>query len=96
MPQKTVRAKFKLDTVSQSGYVKYTYPTDTEPAKSEIVKMTTIKASPVYANGDPNHENSKFWNASPSGSLELGSINPDVFAHLDIGQEFYLDITPAD
>lgn len=58
-------------------------------------EMATVKMSPVYANNDPKHENSKFWQASPSGSFELGTVNMDAVAQLKLGGEYYIDITPA-
>jgi hypothetical protein len=38
-------------------------------------------------------ENEKFFAATPSGSLTVGAVVPDYFQP---GQEYYLDITPAD
>jgi hypothetical protein len=51
--------------------------------------------SPVYANGDPDHENSKFWNASPGGSFELNIVNAAAVEMFEPGKEYYLDFTPA-
>ena len=92
----TVRAKFTVSSITRSmgsmpgpeknaqGYSIYV-PTE----------MWTIKMAPVYGNGDPNHENTKFWQASPSGSLELGTVNADAVKQFDIGKEYYVDFTPA-
>lgn len=33
--------------------------------------MRTVHMQPVYGNGDPNHENTKFWEASPSRQSDL-------------------------
>lgn len=77
-----VRAKFKVDTLTRSNF--------------GSGEMTTIKMSPVYANNDPNHENSKFWRYSPSGSLELGCVNPEAVKQFELGKEYYIDFTPAD
>lgn len=38
---------------------------------------------------------SLFWNASPSGSLELGCINLVAADRFELGKEYYLDFTPA-
>jgi hypothetical protein len=57
--------------------------------------MRTVRMSPVYANNDPNHENSKFWDASPSGGLTLGTINPAAWEQFELGKEYYLDFTKA-
>lgn len=48
--------------------------------------------SPVYSS-DPNHENRKFWDASPNGSLKLGWLREGGF---EPGKEYYLDISLAE
>lgn len=76
------RAKFKVDSVL------HTKQYDGTPIR-------TVIAAPVYGNRDPNHENSKFWAATPSGKLELGTVNAAAVAGLEPGVEFYIDITIA-
>lgn len=75
------RCKFRCDVVSKQK--------SWDP-KHEFLYSVTM--GPVYGNGDPNHENSKFWSASPAGKFELTCIHADLF---EVGQEYYLDITPA-
>lgn len=94
----TVRAKFKVDAIERQTHT--TYPKDesgrpdyTRPERNEL---HTIKMSPVYGNNDPNHENTKFWEASPSGKLELGTVNPAAVAQFELGTEYYIDFTKAD
>ncbi len=38
-------------------------------------------------------ENGKFWEASPSGKLELGMVNEDTVKQFDIDEEYYIIIT---
>lgn len=86
-----VRAKFRCISVTRSlgskrapdgnGYV------DCE--------QRTIKLQPVYGNGNPDHENTKFWNATPSGAIELGVINLEAAEQFEIGAEYYVDFTAA-
>lgn len=78
----TVRAKFKCHAV--------------ERTKNGDEEMQTIKLNPVYANNDPEHENSKFWKYSPSGSISLGTINPAAAAYFELGGEYYIDFTKAE
>ena len=52
--------------------------------------------TPVFHNNIPNHENNKFWDASPSGKLELGMINPEAAAYFKIGKEYYIDFTASE
>lgn len=77
-----VRAKFKVESV--------------ECTLHGNEKLQTIKLSPVYKNGDPNSENSKFWRWSPSGSIQLGCLNPEASKQFELGKEYYIDFTPAE
>jgi hypothetical protein len=88
----TTRAKFKCDSVTEHMGSKHN--PDTKQWEPAVQK--TISMSPVYGNNDPNHENSKFWAASPSGKFELGVINLAAAEMFKPGKEYYLDITPAD
>ena len=93
-----VRAKFKVDS---KEYTQYTsgYALNAEGkedySKPNKVELCTVKMSPVYGNSDPNHENTKFWKASPSGRLELGSVNKSATDVFELGKEYYVDFTPA-
>lgn len=57
--------------------------------------MWTVRMSPVYGNGDPSHENTKFWSASPSGSFVMQCVSADAVRLFDIGKEYYFEITAA-
>lgn len=94
----SVRAKFKVDAIERIGHINgYENGADGKPDYSKPIKteMQTIKMTPVYGNGDPNHENTRFWKASPSGSLSLGTINLDAAKQFELGGEYYLDFTRA-
>lgn len=77
-----VRAKFKVDSITRTKY-------------SGNDEMYTVKLSPVYANGDPEHENSKFWKYTPSGVIELGTVNASAAEYFKLGEEYYIDFTHA-
>ena len=92
----SVRAKFKVDSFSSCLYQRTKDQTKSYSAENtEKVEMRTVVLSPVHGNGDPNHENAKFWNATPSGRLELGTINPEAWEQFELGKEYYIDFTPA-
>lgn len=95
-----VRAKFKFDsyetTLSQRPTKRKSDGSLDWQNGVEMVEKRSLKFSPVYANSDPNHENSKFWDASPSGQVTLGTINPEAWAQFGLGKEYYLDFTPAE
>lgn len=92
----SVRAKFKCDSITRTmGSMPTGKKNERGYDEYAPCEMWTVKMTPVYANGDPNHENSKFWAASLGGSLELTCVNAAAVACFDIGKEFYLDFTPA-
>ena len=86
-----VRAKFRCDQITHminhlwDEQLKQSIPT---PARS-------IQMSPVFGNGDPDHENTKFWKASPGGRLELNVVNAAAVEAFEVGKEYYIDFTPA-
>lgn len=51
-----------------------------------------VKMSPVYTGSE---ENKGFWEATPSGSLQMRIDNQKALAQFEPGKEFYLDFTPA-
>jgi len=53
----------------------------------------TLELTPVFSN-DPNHENKKFWDATPSGKIEI-SAKPEALESFKVGDEYYIDFTPA-
>jgi hypothetical protein len=54
-----------------------------------------VTLSPVYST-DPNHENKSFWDATPSGEIQMWINNPKGFATFEVGKEYYVDFTPAE
>lgn len=40
-------------------------------------------------------ENEKFYKYTPSGGLDIGTINDDAADQFEVGKEYYLDISPA-
>jgi hypothetical protein len=99
----SVRAKFKVDAIERTMQSAAKKGPDGLAVKDdrghyvyEPCEMSTIKMSPVYGNGDPNHENTKFWQASPSGSFSLNCVNADAVKQFELGKSYYLDFTPAE
>lgn len=92
-----VRAKFKVDRFESTLYRKARSGADGKPnyQDTETVEMRTIVLTPVYAD-DPQSENRRFWDASPSGEIKLGTINPAAWQAFELGHEYYIDFSPAD
>ncbi|MEY9466268.1 hypothetical protein ABH973_006681 [Bradyrhizobium ottawaense] len=87
----TTRAKFVCNSITEQMGSK-----PGPDGKWEPCVMKSVSLSPVYGNGDPKHENTKFWQATPSGRLELGVINLEAAAMFVPGKEYYLDISEAE
>jgi hypothetical protein len=91
-----VRAKFKVDKVESTLQQRKKNPAGGwESENIQTVEMRTVVLSPVYGNGDPQHENTKFWNATPAGEIRLGTINPEAWSAFELGAEVYVDFTPV-
>lgn len=56
-------------------------------------ELTTVKLSPVY--GD-SPENKEFFRYTPSGRVELGTINKAAADGFELGKAYYVDFTPAE
>ena len=94
----SIRCKFKVDQINRinsTRSVEVVGDDGKKTWKSEPVEMRSVMMSPVYGNGDPTHENSKFWSATPSGQLQFNSVNLEAVDRLELGAEYYIDITPA-
>tara|TARA_R100001143_G_scaffold63314_1_gene69676 strand:- start:3370 stop:3636 length:267 start_codon:yes stop_codon:yes gene_type:complete len=87
----SVRAKFQVNAIERVATTKQN-PTTKEYEPSEVV---SIRMTPVYSD-DPKSENRRFWEASPSGALELCCANPAAVEQFKLGGEYYLDFTPAE
>jgi hypothetical protein len=52
-----------------------------------------VYLQPVYSDTE---ENKAFWNATPGGSIQLSITNPAAYQQFKVGQDYYVDFTPAD
>ncbi len=90
-----VRAKFRVTKIERTLSSKRDGKDEQGRDRYVNVEMQTIVMVPVYANNDPAHENTKFWNATPSGEIRLGTINQEAAQQFELDQEYYVDFTPA-
>ena len=63
-----------------------------EASLSGGTEMKTVKLTPVFSGSE---ENKQFFKWTPSGRIELGVLNGDAAKAFNLGQEFYVDFTPA-
>ncbi len=89
-----VRAKFKVVEIKSTHQQHKKDPAgDWNQANLETVEMRTIVLQPV--SGD-SPENLKFWDATPSGRIELGTINPEAWQAFVLSQNYYVHFVLAD
>ncbi len=65
-----------------------------EGGKLVSKKLVTLEFNPVYSS-DPAHENKKFWDATPSGKIELGMVNQKAVDQFELGKEYYVTFQEA-
>ncbi len=53
---------------------------------------TMVELFPVTQGSD---ENKEFYQYTPSGKIELGTVNEEAAKQFDIGKEYYVDFTEA-
>lgn len=66
--------------------------------KCESVKLdgetASIRLGTVY-DPDPTSENGQFFKYTPSGSIQMGVVNPAAANQFVEGKEYYIDFTPV-
>lgn len=83
----TVVAKFRVLAVTTTmGNKKVTVDGEEKWIPAEV---KSIRLGAVY-DPDPNHENHKFWEATPSGQIELNIVNAGAADMLRLNDEFYV------
>ena len=78
----TTRAKFKVESITQESY------------GTDGLRGTTIKMQPVYSD-KPDSENKSFWEATPTGSIELSIDNVNATKLFKVGKSYYVDFSEA-
>ena len=83
-----VRAKFRLNSYTTELYDRWV-----EGKVVDKVEKRTLNFTPVYGTG--SEENKAFWDATPTGSLQLGVVSQEAWKMFELGECYYLDFTPA-
>jgi hypothetical protein len=81
-----IKCRFRVDSILRALIGRVT------GTKYAEVEVRTLKAAPIFT-ADPAHENSRHWSAAPTGTLELGGVNPESLLGLDPGDEIQIEIT---
>lgn len=83
--QRVTRAKVYVSNVEQMQWGTAAAP--------RVVEKVTMK---FVSGNDPDSENAKFWEATPSAEpITMTIVNPVAQGMLTIGDEFYLDFIKA-
>jgi len=83
----TTRAKFRL-----IGWKNTIGSRPVGNGKWEDAIMCSLEFTAVASNSP---ENQKFWNATPSGKIEISIVNPEAVKEFDLGKEYYVDFIPV-
>lgn len=82
-----VRAKFTVNSITRTQGTAWV---DNKPVPQEV---QTIKLYPVTGGSD---ENKSFFASTPSGSIELGTINIEAAKQFELNKAYYVDFSPAE
>lgn len=82
----SVRAKFVVNKIERSHQSVW------KDGKASLGEVQTIKMYPVSSGSD---ENKAFFASTPSGTIELGTVNADAYSQFELGKEYYIDFSPA-
>lgn len=61
--------------------------------KEEKDGLGSVTLFPVTSGSE---ENERYFHMTPSGNLQLATINKDALDQFEQGKQYYIDITPAD
>lgn len=78
----TVRCKFTCQSVTRRRHYSQT-------KRAEKQFLYEAEFSAVY---DGSPENEAFYDATPSGSLKIGTYKEDIF---EVGKDYFIDISEA-
>ena len=62
--------------------------------RDEHMPAETVKLHTLYDENDP--DDTKFAEATPWGSMEIGISNPNLVGHFEPGQVYYVDLIPVE
>lgn len=91
-----VRARFRLNSYTTEIHNRYPHTKPdgrTDYERPESCEKRTLNMTPVTGDGP---DNKRFWEATPSGSLQLGVVNPEAWTHFEIGKEYNVDFSPVE
>lgn len=55
--------------------------------ETQVIRMSVVM--------DGSEDNKKFFKWTPSGKIELATVNPEAGNQFELGKEYYVDFTEA-
>jgi len=99
----TTRCKFRVNDVTYRVVKTVKVDDNGEQIKNEDGTyeyeewhQPSVNLGAVYGTDDPQSENSKFWTATPTGSISLAINNPLGAEVFELGKDYYVDFTKAE
>jgi hypothetical protein len=86
----SVKAKFKVRRFESE----MTQKLNKESGEYENVEVRTVVLAPVYGS-NPDDENKQYWDATPSGEIRLGMVNPAAWRYFGLDEEHYVTFEKA-
>jgi hypothetical protein len=77
----SVRAKFVVNSIERKQHW------DRSKGETQTIKLTPVTSG--------SEENNAFYAATPSGTIELTTLNEEAGKQFELGKEYYIDFTPA-
>jgi len=87
----SVIAKFRLSE-AKTTLEQYNEPGVDGKYNLVSKKLVTLVFYPVVQGSE---ENKKFWKYTPSGKIELGTVNQEVVNDMELGKEYYVVFSEA-
>lgn len=85
----SVQAKFKVISITRQSGSKHVPGTGYVPHEQQVIRL-----APVY-DSNPESVNGKFFQATPSGQIELGVVNADAGNYFELDAEYLVDFSKA-
>jgi hypothetical protein len=78
----SVRAKFICNSITSQKHW------DSSKGETKTIKLTPVTSG--------SEENKAFYEATPSGSIQLLTLNEEAAKNFELGKSYYVDFTPAE
>lgn len=85
-----VRAKFQVVSIDPVPGTRY----NPETKEQDPIEMSNIKLEAVM--DGTSQENKEFFEATPSGQINLNCANQEAAKAFEIGAQYYVDFTKAE